>query len=36
MLAELCPFLIGPMNCVGKKVAYVALELALAHLLFPL
>ncbi|KAF2185565.1 isotrichodermin C-15 hydroxylase [Zopfia rhizophila CBS 207.26] len=27
-----CPFGIGPMNCVGKNMAYVATKLALAHL----
>ena len=29
-----CPFLVGPMNCVGKNMAYIAIKLALAHLLF--
>jgi cytochrome P450 len=28
------PFLIGPMNCIGKNMSYIALKLALAHLLF--
>ena len=27
-----CPFGIGPMNCVGKNMAYLATKLALAHL----
>ncbi|KAH7409467.1 benzoate 4-monooxygenase cytochrome P450 [Cadophora sp. MPI-SDFR-AT-0126] len=27
------PFLIGPMNCIGKNMSYIALKLALAHLL---
>ncbi|EON68271.1 hypothetical protein W97_07529 [Coniosporium apollinis CBS 100218] len=29
-----CPFLIGPMNCIGKNMAYIAVKQALAHLLF--
>lgn len=29
-----CPFGIGPMNCIGKNMAYVAIKLALAHLLW--
>ena len=29
-----CPFLIGPMNCVGKNMTYIAIKLAVAHLLF--
>jgi len=29
-----CPFIIGPMNCIGKKMAYIALKQALAHLLW--
>jgi cytochrome P450 len=29
-----CPFGIGPMNCIGKNVAYLATKLALAHLLW--
>ncbi|TVY84611.1 Cytochrome P450 monooxygenase apf7 [Lachnellula suecica] len=28
------PFLIGPINCIGKNMSYIALKLALAHLLF--
>lgn len=32
--ATCTPFLIGPMNCIGKNMAYIALKLALAHLLF--
>jgi cytochrome P450 len=27
-----CPFGIGPMNCIGKNMAYMATKLALAHL----
>lgn len=27
-----CPFGIGPMNCIGKNMAYLATKLALAHL----
>jgi cytochrome P450 len=27
-----CPFGIGPMNCIGKNMAYLAIKLALAHL----
>jgi hypothetical protein len=27
-----CPFGIGPMNCIGKNIAYLAIKLALAHL----
>ena len=29
-----CPFGIGPMNCIGKNMAYLAAKLALAHLLY--
>jgi cytochrome P450 len=29
-----CPFLIGPMNCIGKNMTYIALREALAHLLW--
>jgi cytochrome P450 len=29
-----CPFGIGPMNCVGKNMAYLATKLAVAYLLF--
>jgi cytochrome P450 len=29
-----CPFLIGPMNCIGKNMAYIATKVALAHLLY--
>lgn len=32
--AASAPFLIGPMNCIGKNMSYIALKLALAHLLF--
>ncbi len=32
--AALCPFLIGPMNCIGKNIAYFALRASLAHLLW--
>lgn len=32
--AALCPFLIGPMNCIGKNIAYFALKVSLAYLLF--
>jgi cytochrome P450 len=28
------PFLVGPMNCIGKNMSYIALKLALAHILF--
>jgi cytochrome P450 len=28
------PFLIGPMNCIGKNMSYIALKLAIAHLLW--
>jgi cytochrome P450 len=28
------PFLIGPMNCIGKNMAYIATKLALCHLLW--
>lgn len=28
------PFLIGPMNCIGKNMAYIALKMALAYVLF--
>lgn len=28
------PFLIGPMNCIGKNMSYIALKLAVAHLLW--
>jgi cytochrome P450 len=28
------PFLIGPMNCIGKNMGYIAIKLAIAHLLF--
>jgi cytochrome P450 len=28
------PFLVGPMNCIGKNMSYIALKLAVAHLLF--
>jgi cytochrome P450 len=28
------PFLIGPMNCIGKNMSYIALKLALANLLW--
>ncbi|KAG4432888.1 hypothetical protein IFR05_011634 [Cadophora sp. M221] len=31
--AACAPFLIGPMNCIGKNMSYTALKLALAHLL---
>ncbi|PVH88991.1 benzoate 4-monooxygenase cytochrome P450 [Cadophora sp. DSE1049] len=31
--AACAPFLIGPMNCIGKNMSYIALKLALAHLL---
>jgi len=30
--ASFCPFGIGPMNCIGKNVAYLAIKLAVAHL----
>ncbi|KAL9623567.1 MAG: hypothetical protein Q9160_002248 [Pyrenula sp. 1 TL-2023] len=29
-----CPFLIGPLNCIGKNMAYIALKCALAELLW--
>ncbi|KAH8695817.1 benzoate 4-monooxygenase cytochrome P450 [Phaeosphaeriaceae sp. PMI808] len=29
-----CPFGIGQMNCIGKNIAYLAIKLALAHLLW--
>lgn len=29
-----CPFGIGPMNCIGRNTAYLAIKLALAHLLW--
>lgn len=32
--AAFCPFLIGPMNCIGKNIAYLALKAALAQMLF--
>lgn len=32
--AVCAPFLIGPMNCIGKNMSYIALKLALAYLLF--
>ncbi|CZR70108.1 related to cytochrome P450 67 [Phialocephala subalpina] len=32
--AACAPFLVGPMNCIGKNMSYIALKLALAHLLF--
>jgi cytochrome P450 len=32
--AALCPFLLGPMNCIGKNMAYFALKVSLAQLLF--
>lgn len=32
--AAYCPFLIGPTNCIGKNMAYIAVKQALAHLLF--
>lgn len=32
--AAFCPFLTGPMNCIGKNVAYLALKAALAQMLF--
>ncbi|TVY20841.1 Cytochrome P450 monooxygenase apf7 [Lachnellula arida] len=28
------PFLIGPLNCIGKNMSYIALKLALAYVLF--
>ena len=28
------PFLIGPLNCIGKNMSYIALKLALAYILF--
>tara|TARA_R110002060_G_scaffold65132_3_gene74142 strand:+ start:1 stop:1347 length:1347 start_codon:yes stop_codon:yes gene_type:complete len=31
--AAYAPFLIGPMNCIGKNISYITLKLALAHLL---
>jgi cytochrome P450 len=30
----LCPFLIGPMNCIGKNIAFFALKSSLAHMLW--
>jgi cytochrome P450 len=32
--AAFCPFLIGPMNCIGKNMAYIATKFAIAHMLF--
>jgi cytochrome P450 len=32
--AAFCPFLIGPMNCIGKNMAYIAVKFAIAHMLF--
>jgi cytochrome P450 len=32
--AACAPFLVGPMNCIGKNMSYIALKLALAHILF--
>ena len=32
--AAYAPFLIGPMNCIGKNMSYIALKLAVAHLLW--
>jgi cytochrome P450 len=32
--AAMCPFLIGPMNCIGKNIAYFALKAALAQVLW--
>jgi len=32
--AALCPFLLGPMNCIGKNMAYFALKCSVAHLLW--
>jgi len=32
--AAFCPFLVGPMSCIGKNMAYIAIRLALAHMLF--
>ncbi|KAL9113568.1 MAG: hypothetical protein Q9227_002306 [Pyrenula ochraceoflavens] len=29
-----CPFLIGPMNCIGKSMAYLAIKCALAQLIW--
>ena len=29
-----CPFLIGPLNCIGKKMSYIAMKLSLAHILW--
>ncbi|KAG9229522.1 benzoate 4-monooxygenase cytochrome P450 [Amylocarpus encephaloides] len=28
------PFLVGPLNCIGKNMSYIALKLALVHVLF--
>lgn len=32
--AALCPFLIGPLNCIGKNMAYFAVKVSLAQLLW--
>jgi cytochrome P450 len=32
--AACVPFLVGPMNCIGKSMSYIALKLALAHIFF--
>lgn len=32
--AALCPFLLGPLNCIGKNMAYFALKCSLAQLLW--
>jgi cytochrome P450 len=32
--AAFCPFLIGPMGCIGKNIAYFALKAAIAHVLW--
>ena len=29
-----CPFLVGPMNCIGKNMALIAIKLAVAYLIF--
>ena len=29
-----CPFSLGPMNCIGKNIAYLAMKLVVAHLLW--